>query len=64
MERRAKRFNELWVTEEQTPNMKLSLRINQVLVNKKSEYQDITLVETMEYGRMLILDGAIQIAER
>ncbi|ADE56484.1 MAG: polyamine aminopropyltransferase [Aminobacterium colombiense] len=64
MERRAKRYNELWVTEEQTSNMKLSLRINQILINKKSEYQDILLVETFEYGRMLILDGAIQIAER
>ena len=64
METRAKRVNELWITEEQSDHMKLSLRITDVLLNKKSEYQDILLVETHEYGRMLILDGAIQITER
>jgi len=64
LERRGKRFNQIWLTEEQTPNMKLSLRVNRVLVNKKSDYQEILLVETAEYGRMLVLDGAIQIGER
>ena len=64
METRPKRFNELWITEEQSPNMRLSLRISDVLVNVKSPYQDILLVETGEYGRMMLLDGAIQITER
>ncbi|MDD2453860.1 MAG: polyamine aminopropyltransferase [Synergistaceae bacterium] len=64
MEKRPKRYNELWVTEEQSENMRLSLRTSNVLLNGKSPYQDILLVETEEYGRMLILDGAIQITER
>ncbi len=64
METREKRINELWVTEEQSDHMKLSLRVSDVLLSKKSEYQEILLVETLEYGRMLILDGAIQITER
>ena len=64
METRPKRFNELWLTEEQSPDMKLSLRVSDVLLNVKSPYQDILLVETGEYGRMMILDGAIQITER
>lgn len=64
MDTRPKRFNELWVTEEQSPDMKLSLRVSDVLLNVKSPYQDILLVETGEYGRMMILDGAIQITER
>jgi len=64
MDTRRKRFNELWVTEEQSPDMKLSLRVSDVLLNVKSPYQDILLVETGEYGRMMILDGAIQITER
>ena len=61
---RPKRFNDLWFTEEQSDNMRLGLRITDVLLNEKSPYQDILLVETSEYGRMLILDGAIQITER
>lgn len=64
MDTRPKRLNELWVTEEQSPDMKLSLRVSDVLLNVKSLYQDILLVETGEYGRMMILDGAIQITER
>jgi len=64
METRPKRYNELWVTEEQSENMRLSLRASNVLFNGKSPYQDILLVETEEYGRTLILDGAIQITER
>jgi len=64
METRPKRYNELWVTEEQSVNMRLSLRVSNVLLNVKSPYQDILLVETEEYGRTLILDGAIQITER
>ncbi len=64
MEIRRKRTNELWYTEEQSSNMKLSLRVSDVLMNITSPYQDILLVQTEEYGRMLVLDGAIQITER
>ncbi|MDI9370275.1 MAG: polyamine aminopropyltransferase, partial [Synergistota bacterium] len=58
------RANEIWFTEEQTSNMKLSLRLSEVLLSKSTPYQDILLVNTEEYGRMLVLDGAIQITER
>lgn len=61
---RQKRTNELWFTEEQSSDMKLSLRVSDVLLNITSPYQDILLVQTQEYGRMLVLDGAIQITER
>lgn len=64
MEIRQKRTNELWFTEEQSVNMKLSLRVSDVLLNITSPYQDILLIQTAEYGRMLVLDGAIQITER
>lgn len=61
---RPKRYNDLWFTEEQSDNMRFGLRITDILLTEKSPYQDILLVETTEYGRMLILDGAIQITER
>ncbi|NLM70783.1 MAG: polyamine aminopropyltransferase, partial [Synergistaceae bacterium] len=64
MEIRQRRANEIWFTEEQTSNMKLSLRLSEVLLSKSTPYQDILLVNTEEYGRMLVLDGAIQITER
>ena len=64
MEKRAKRTNELWISEQQSDDMILSLRASAVLLNEKSPYQDILLAETKEYGRMMLLDGAIQITER
>ncbi|MDR1732143.1 MAG: polyamine aminopropyltransferase [Synergistaceae bacterium] len=61
---RARRKNELWLTEEQTDNLRLSLRTSGILFQKKTPYQEILVVETPEYGRTLVLDGAIQLTER
>jgi len=55
---------DLWFTEYQTPNLRLGLRIKDVLLNKRSSYQHILVVDTMEYGRVLVLDGAIQLTEK
>jgi spermidine synthase len=61
---RAKRVNDLWLTEEQTPGLRLSLRVSRTLHQEKTPYQDLLIVDTQEYGRALILDGAIQLTER
>jgi spermidine synthase len=61
---REKRENSLWLTEEQTSGMRLSLKVGEVLFQKKTPYQDILIVDTPEYGRTLVLDGAIQLTER
>ncbi|MDR2174515.1 MAG: polyamine aminopropyltransferase [Synergistaceae bacterium] len=61
---REKRENSLWLTEEQTDGMRLSLKVGAILFQKKTPYQDILIVDTPEYGRVLVLDGAIQLTER
>ncbi|MDR1620809.1 MAG: polyamine aminopropyltransferase [Synergistaceae bacterium] len=61
---RPTRENNLWLTEEQTDGMRLSLRVVQTLYQKKTAYQDLLIVDTAEYGRALVLDGAIQLTER
>ena len=61
---RAKRENDLWLTEDQTDNLRLSLRVRGVLFQKKTPYQDLLIVDTPEYGRTLVLDGALQLTER
>ena len=61
---RAKRENDLWLTEDQTDNLRLSLRVRDVLFQKKTPYQDLLIVDTPEYGRTLVLDGALQLTER
>ena len=49
--------NELW------PGMKLALEIEKVLYSGKSKFQQIDVYQTRKYGRMLALDGIIQITE-
>ena len=61
---RDKRFNELWLTENSSDNLRLSLRVSEVLHSEKTKYQDILIVNTPEYGRTLMLDGAFQLTER
>ena len=61
---RAKRSNNLWMTEEQTENLRLSLKVSDILHQERTPWQDILVVETPEYGRTLMLDGAIQLTER
>ena len=38
--------------------------INKVLIDKKSKYQRIQILDTSVYGRILVLDGIIQITEK
>lgn len=59
-----KRTTDLWFTEYQTPNMRLGLRISRVLANMQTPYQHLLVAETEQYGRLLALDGAIQVAEK
>jgi len=49
----------LWFTELQTNQMAISLQIKETLHLEKSEYQEISVVDTYEFGRMLLLDGII-----
>lgn len=55
---------ELWFSESHTPDVKLSLRVNRQLYSSTSAYQRIDVFETMEFGRVLSLDGNIMLTER
>jgi spermidine synthase len=51
-------------TEEQTPSVNFSLRVRRRLYSKRTTYQQLDLVETEEFGRLLALDGKIMLTER
>lgn len=55
---------ELWFTEYQNDNLTIGLRIKQVLHSEETEYQTLDVVETVQYGRMLVLDGCIMTTEK
>ncbi|MEX2355527.1 MAG: polyamine aminopropyltransferase [Thermaerobacterales bacterium] len=50
----------VWFSEDQTPDMRLSLRVTAVLHHEQSPYQEILVVDTPQFGRALILDNALQ----
>ena len=55
---------ELWYSEEHTPDVSLSIRIDRQVYTGESEYQKIDVFDTTEFGRMLTLDGAVMLTEK
>ena len=55
---------ELWFSEFHTPDVKHSIRVNRHLYSHKSEYQQIDIYETPEFGKALVLDGNVMLTER
>lgn len=53
-----------WFTEYQTDGLSLGLRVDGILASEKTEFQDMLVVETETYGRLLALDGAVQTTSR
>lgn len=56
--------DDLWFYEYQSENMKLGLRITQILRNIQTPYQRLLVFETEEYGRTMALDGVIMFTEQ
>ncbi|ACM60414.1 spermidine synthase [Caldicellulosiruptor bescii] len=51
---------ELWFTEQQTPDLGFTCKITKTIYTAKTQYQDLAILETKQFGRMLVLDGAVQ----
>lgn len=52
--------NELWLTEDERDNLKVSYRVKKVLYNEQSAFQQVTVLDTHDFGPMLVLDGVVQ----
>ena len=55
---------ELWFDEMHTRNVRLGFRIKRELEHVRSEFQDIHVFETYDYGNLLVIDGTVQTTER
>ena len=53
-----------WFSEFQTPNVKLSIRIDKQLFSGQSEFQRIDVFDSPEFGRFLALDGYMMLTEK
>lgn len=54
---------EIWLNETLYPAWGQRFRVVRELARTRSEFQDIAIVETESHGRVLVLDGVIQITE-
>ena len=55
---------ELWFNEFHTDDVQHSIRVNRHLYSKRSDYQQIDIFDTPEFGRVLALDGSVMLTER
>src|SRR5262245_51601048 len=53
-----------WFIEKHTPHAGITLETGKTLFDGKSEFQHVEVVETIEYGRMLLLDGCVMVTDR
>jgi len=51
---------QLWCTENQTEHLGLTARVRETLFAGQSEFQDVAVVDSYQFGRMLVLDGVFQ----
>jgi len=54
----------VWFTEYHTDGAGLTLRVKEQLVHRQSPYQLIEILDTVEYGKLLTLDGLVMITDR
>jgi len=50
---------ELWYTEKQTESFGITAKVKETFVTEKTDFQDLAMIDTEEFGRMLVLDGMV-----
>ncbi len=55
---------ELWFTEQHTPDVNFSIKVNRQLFSTQSDYQRIDVFDSKEFGRFLTLDGYMMLTEK
>ena len=55
---------ELWYTENHTKNVRFSIKVDTQIVSVKSEFQQIDIFNSVEFGKILTLDGFLMLTEK
>lgn len=55
---------EFWFTENDSPNVKFSIRVDRQLYSGRSDFQRIDVFDSVEFGRFLALDGFMMMTEK
>ena len=54
---------DIWFSQQDTDNVKHSIRVSKQLYSAQSDYQNIAVFQTPEFGRMIVLDGEVIFSE-
>ena len=55
---------ELWYTDQHTKDVRFSMKVMRQIASQKSENERIDILDTVEYGRVLVLDGELFLTEK
>nr|WP_317448300.1 polyamine aminopropyltransferase [uncultured Sellimonas sp.] len=55
---------EMWFSDEHTDHARLSLRVERQLFSAESELQRIDVLESTEFGKVLVVDGDLMLTEK
>lgn len=55
---------ELWYTDQHTKDCRFSMKVLRQIASQKSENEVIEILDTVEYGRVLVLDGELFLTEK
>ena len=53
-----------WFKNKYSPNTILKIRIKEMLIQYKSPYQTIEVFDTHDFGRLLVLDGIVNVSDK
>lgn len=54
----------IWYTEKQTVNHGITMKLKKTLHSEQTDFQKLEIVETAEWGRMLLLDDMVMTTEK
>jgi len=55
----------IWISEFQLGGLvQLSVKVKEILYSIKSDYQDIQIIDTVAFGKVMTLDGLVMLTER
>lgn len=50
----------LWLTEDERDHLKISYQVKSIMFEETSPFQHVMVLDTYDFGPMLVLDGAVQ----
>ena len=55
---------DIWYTENHTEHVRMSMRVDKQLASVQSDFQRIDIFESVEFGRIMTLDGLLMLTEK